>query len=254
MAKRFMTYNTEDAMPHRQLVTNGNGEWVAEKRLAWKEGEKVSITWNGNTEGLVVSSDFPMYKVSDQMPSNDDIAAGTVTFSVNGNVRTENISDVWDTMVEIGAVTDKLTVVDPDYKPFVAIVREAGAAYNGITFPETGIYFVSHEDVVEQTTATEFVWGKQTIHKIPSEYLPVSRIVFTYDGNNYACNVPFEQFEDAVKNGLPISYVDESETLTAYHSVTARRLGMSVSEITVFDGMEVVVTFAYTPNGIKLPS
>lgn len=89
----------------------------------------------------------------------------------------------------------------------------------------------------------------EVIHPIPAEYIP--RIVFTYDGTNYTCNVPFADFEDAVESGLPMSYVDKSDGLWVCINIIVNKVD-SGFEIFVYrsSGTEDIV-LEYTSSGLN---
>lgn len=159
------------AEPHQQLVTDGNGDWVPVDRLAWKEGEKVEITWDGNTEGLIsvdgADGTAALYKVSDLLLDDTVIKAGVIFLS---NGLSVNVDTVWETYASMGLITEDIAFFA---ESGVAFVRRAGTSAIGFTFTETGVYFVSAKitDSVTNYTAS-FVSDSQTIHPIPAEYLP----------------------------------------------------------------------------------
>lgn len=100
-----------------------------------------TLTWDGNTEGLVSVLDM-MYKVSDAIPTNDEIKTAKFTYLINGVEGSGEIAGSWDNMVEGGYATDDFcTLVEAGF-----VVRKANITFKGITFPETGIYFAKTVD------------------------------------------------------------------------------------------------------------
>ena len=78
--------------PYQQLVTDGDGNAKWENRLAYRTGE--SITWDGDTTGLVQVSGAPLFKVSDRVFTAAELLGAEISFYANGNeqkiVLTEN--------------------------------------------------------------------------------------------------------------------------------------------------------------------
>lgn len=103
--------------------------------------EVISITWDGDTTGKVIafeqtqgSGTVTLCKVSDLILTDDEIKRGTLTIDTNGEITERAVT--WAEMTANGFVTDDVVISD-----IFAFVRTAGAEFNGITFPETGIYF-----------------------------------------------------------------------------------------------------------------
>lgn len=199
-----------EAAPYQQLVTDGEGKWVAEDRLAYKEGEKVEITWDGNTEGLVSvpAAGGAFYKVSPLILTDEQIKVGTLIADIGEEF---DISDLWPYMESAGVVTDAFVSADS-----AIFVREENADYNGAVFHETGVYFLKSSGM----TIVGFDSGNQIIHLIPAEYLPTTfvptAVIKSSDYDNalagvaavagvavtYECvNMTFEEAYKHVANG-----------------------------------------------------
>ena len=158
--------------PYMQLVTDGEGKAGWEQRLAWKEGEKVEITWDRNTEGLVsvASGDIGyFYLVSDAIVSERAAKASTATIFVNGNFTEIVTADTWEDLVNGGYVVDNGVVLG---NSTIALIREPNTDIKGLVFPQAGVWFA---DIKNGTAyAASFVSSIETIHPIPAEYLPTT--------------------------------------------------------------------------------
>lgn len=229
-----------DAAPYRQLVTDGEGKWVAEDRLAWEE-KVLDISWDGNTEGLVADSDGAFYKVSDTVFTAEELIGSKVTMS-NGDSY-ENTK---------GAIYEDENFIWDSRESIVVIKNGNVQDEYGITYPETGTYFKKNYEGIYVAKLE-----KGTPHPIPAEYIP--RIVFTYDGTNYTCNVPFDEFEAAVMNGLPTTFVDTSSTFRALYNTLKVVLfddGSANINVFVFDlysetGYVLLYDINYTSSGLS---
>ncbi len=141
-------------------------------RTHWVEISETTsntIEWDGNTEGLVVVEPTPgieYYKVSDVVLEVSDLVGATVTFTEMGEVYSEELAYMEDTGTIILA-------------PFVTIVKEDNTEFDGVIFPEAGIYF-SKEDAynyyvikVEITSgAKPFPTIDEVVHLLDRKYLP----------------------------------------------------------------------------------
>lgn len=130
--------------------------------------EPLSVTWDGNTEGLVrVGEEF--FKVSDVVLTDDQIKTSTIFANVGFSLP---VIDLWDSMVEAGMVTEDVVAVGEGYAIFV---RRPGSEIGPFVFPEAGIYFVKINDEVHISgiTTTEPVEQTKVItKKIDPKFLP----------------------------------------------------------------------------------
>lgn len=130
--------------------------------------EPLSITWDGNTEGLVrVGEEF--FKVSDVVLTDDQIKTSTIFANVGFSFP---VIDLWDAMVEAGMVTEDVVAVGEGYAIFV---RRPGSVIGPLVFPEVGIYFAKFNDEVHVSglTTTEPVEQTKVItKKIDPKFLP----------------------------------------------------------------------------------
>lgn len=177
-----------EAGPYEYLVTDGEGNWGTAERLAWKEGEKVEITWDGNTEGLTSVGDV-LFKVSDKVLSQEAVKNGVITMS---DGTTFAFADTWDNLVQEGMVTEGGVVTEDG-----VFVFNENFELDDFVFDETGVYFpkVSMYATDAPTYTCSFVSDMTTIHPIPKEYLPQPLVFESVGvGNNYSVNMSFEQW------------------------------------------------------------
>lgn len=130
--------------------------------------EPMTITWDGNTEGLVrVGEEF--FKVSDVVLTDEQIKTSTLFANTGFGLP---VIDLWDSMVEAGMVTEDVVAVGEGLAIFV---RRPGSVIGPFVFPEVGIYFVviNAEVYISGLTTTEPVEQTKVItKKIDPKYLP----------------------------------------------------------------------------------
>lgn len=124
-----------------------------------------TLTWDGNTEGLVNQLDR-WYKVSDSIVSMDYLANGC-TFVIGGD--TENIPV--DLIMEL--VSGIITA-----HGFVWFVAEQGVGVDlgeGIIFTESGVYFTAEDaDYVSSLTIPGYNgFETTTIKPLAEQYMPI---------------------------------------------------------------------------------
>lgn len=118
--------------------------------------ETINITWDGDTTGKTAVDIQPPYmvgyKVSDHILTDDEIKCGTFTLDANGE--TAEAAVPWFSMVESGFVTDDIVFCQG-----AAFVRTAGAEIQGLSFPETGVYFMK----VDYGSMSQYASGFTTV-------------------------------------------------------------------------------------------
>ena len=139
-------------------------------------GETVgdTLTWDGNTEGLV-SANVYLYKISDATPANDEIQRASFAYTDGVYVYAGNISDLLEgqTIYE-----EKYAVAPYGEAALVFVVREPGdIAINDSktwTFSETGVYFSNINSIyVSRLTIPDYT-GFRVIEKLDEKFLPES--------------------------------------------------------------------------------
>ena len=159
--KKFLCYDTNDAAngkvnvdsrgilnpnstvpsssgePYKSLVTDRDGGVKWEDRLAYEDkipvNPPVNIVWDGNTEGLVASSQNHFYKVSDDVFTVDEFNQMIVTDKDGSDYFVGDHENV----VRNGIICFT------DVGPTIATVANAGPNPVGApdTYPEPGVYF-----------------------------------------------------------------------------------------------------------------
>lgn len=126
-----------------------------------------TLTWDGNTEGLV-SVMGQYYKVSDAVPTIDDFSNGVIL-------------TVGEVSVSISANDIKffggLILASVEGLGCVVVPEEmAGTEIVGMTFPESGVYFTTVGDhYVKSITIPNYTgFTKTEVHPMSEELLPVS--------------------------------------------------------------------------------
>lgn len=108
--------------------------------IAGGAGGSDTLTWDGNTEGLVSVANM-LYKVSDAVLTDEQIKTATFTVS-SGD--TGCVGDMWEGLVSSGLVTDDAVVL---FEGLVAIIRKDNIEIAGLVFPQKGIYFLSIDGI-----------------------------------------------------------------------------------------------------------
>lgn len=118
------------------------------------------IEWDGNTDGLtsaIYNSNIRFYKVSDIVPTNDDLSGGT--FNVSGGNEVIHITS--DMII---TPSEDLRMVSE----YIIIVQKENATLGDALFPQTGTYFYKGMTTGDYITRL----SKQTITPMSEEFLP----------------------------------------------------------------------------------
>ena len=225
-------------------------------RTHWEEtttvNEPLNITWDGNTEGLVIVADA-LFKVSDLVLTDEQIKTATVTLS-NGNAI--YIGDIWENMVSNEMVAEDCVVL-PEAVAF--FVRKDNIEINGFTFAQKGIYFMSYNGVyITSFTTTEPVEQTKTVvHKLDKKFLPnveTNAIVFTgvpndEGGYDYTCNVDYAKARKALIDGATARMIlvsgNEITHLTLqFETYRNRSVTLSFLDITNIDNLDGVIRYS----------
>ena len=127
-------------------------------RTHWSDGAIV-VSWDGNINGLTVSSDSTSYKVSDYKPGSNEIIGGQLTFS-NGTTET-----ITSDMIEGSGYI--LSV----YNGVMYINTSSGSTYDStmdLTLPKPGIYFQKNS----YNQLVSFSYGDEVVHQLNEKYIP----------------------------------------------------------------------------------
>lgn len=164
--------------------------------VGYTETQTYSITWDGDTTGKTsvnVASGMVLYKVSDLTPELSDIQEMSITES-NGSVY-DGIDGVYASEQGQYWICNSATV---------ACILKAGVITNGMTFPESGIYFIKYKNLY--TSKLEFTTG--IANTIDLKYIP-SPPEFVVDATNLPTNCDAwgelcTSLEDAYNSGHDI--------------------------------------------------
>lgn len=129
-----------------------------------------TLTWDGNTEGLVVfDMGNKMYKVSDAVPTMDDLANGVSLKRVANDKYYESTTDYINELVP-----GFIMIADTE----VAVISESlvGKEIEGIIFPEAGVYYFANDEgyTISLTIPnyTGFVTKQTVVKRMDEKYLP----------------------------------------------------------------------------------
>ena len=160
---------------YKSLVTDGEGNVKWEDRLAYES--TYTISWDGNTDGLVsveLAPGYVYYKVSDFAIDRDNLLSFNCTTS-NGLHSEGGVNHT----VSLGAVWSD------DSQEFFVVLEPT--VESGITFPESGLYFLcTGVNYVNKITLS-------CVKRIDRKYITSALIVkdprqWTADESKYYCN------------------------------------------------------------------
>lgn len=149
-----------------EVGSNGVTSWndLTDKPF-YEEDNRTIIEWNGSTEGrdsFSFDTGFVFYKVSDLMPTVEELTGGEVTVTFN-ETTTEGVLDENNLIAGDGYIlVDGLGFV----------VTKAPFVYNDVTVeaPSTGVYLrTAGDDYFFSLT-----YGTVTVHQIDKKFIPGS--------------------------------------------------------------------------------
>ena len=124
-----------------------------------------TLTWDGNTEGLVSASEAPMYRISDVVPTKEDCANGiTAVYSDGSAGQTLSLSgeETQTCFREDGSATFDIIYIIPTDNYTVTGLS---------TFPKAGIYAFNDGSICVTSLTINGYTGFETT-KLKEEYLP----------------------------------------------------------------------------------
>lgn len=128
--------------------------------------ESVTIEWDGNTEGLTAVQNI-FYKVSDDILDDETLKNSVITYYQNGSFTNKVVSEMWDSMVSYGLITENYAVLGE----FCIITRADNLTVNNYVLPTAGVYFVCRNGIYTTKLSSE------TIHTMAPEFLPEPQTV-----------------------------------------------------------------------------
>ena len=140
-----------------------------------EENGVINITWDGNiTDKTVVylnpDNTFGVCKVSDKILTQEDVIGGSISAMVkNKEGNYESVIGIESiTQDDIGAMSDVIFSVREHI-----IFISAPTTFNGMTFPEAGIYFIfSNTEGNEYYLSSLTKTGVITPHQFEDKYIP----------------------------------------------------------------------------------
>ena len=155
--------------PYKSLVTDGDGNTKWEDRLAYDDSKLVVDTGNGVTQFV---------KVSDEVPSWASADSSIKVWYSNGKIVTINPEGYIDFGNGSFLVWNNVGFITTDNSEF-----------DGLMFPEKGVYFVSIHDTLYVTgiasadsDAPEITWDGTIgeIKKLDEKFLPEPLILYVH--------------------------------------------------------------------------
>ena len=200
---RKQRYNTKPTMNVDTTGSSGGGsipkpltyDYMPEgypKKDGW------SIVRDGNTEGKVAAVGAQLYKISDMVPTYDDLWSATLT-PIGLPVDPAAVSDLG--MTE-NKVSDNITeFVIGRNLVYLYVISENNASFEGITFPTKGTY-VSYD-------AEHFKLGvgSGVITPMSTDFLPKNlNVVFRGEPGHAptSCNVTYDELRGWVERDIPV--------------------------------------------------
>ena len=151
------------------------------------------IEWDGNTEGKIVVDvgSTQLYKISDIVPSVDDLLSATVIMPGYPGETFTITSD------NIHVESDDIIVTSSPIK--ITIASKDNAYVDGITIPEKGVYTFSN--------AIKFKMYKENITPMSIDFLPKNlNVVFRGEPGHAptSCNVTYDELRGWVERDIPV--------------------------------------------------
>lgn len=157
------------------------------------------IVWDGNTEGKIAAVGAPLYKISDMMPTYDDLWSATlIPIRLPGDPAA--VSDLG--MIE-NKISDNITVfvIGRNLVPLY-VISENNASFRGTTFPTKGTY------VRYNTGSFELGVGSSVITPMSTDFLPKNlNVVFratSLTAVPTSCNATYNELRGWVENDIPV--------------------------------------------------
>ena len=136
----FSIYTADTASSHTISITEMITQVVKIDAKYMPEGypkkRECNIEWDGNTEGLVSVLET-LYKVSDLLPTDDELIGSTIELS--NRKKQEITSDM------LGATSEDITSIGKG-DVLIAVVKKDNAIIEDTTFPQKGTYFAKQQD------------------------------------------------------------------------------------------------------------
>jgi hypothetical protein len=167
-----------------------------------------TLTWDGDTSGLVSTVDingYTYYKVSDAVPTLDDLIGGGTIVHIDGGDSDEMDLGDYESYDGTIMLPRGIFIVSEDN----AILTEdfGGDAPYSIQFPKKGLYFVYYEEKNRTKSLTINGYTGFTKEKIKQEYLPSGAgggsdiVTFAIDIDALTVDKTFDELYEALSSG-----------------------------------------------------
>lgn len=217
------------------------------KATSWKDlGEKTvmgdTLTWDGNTEGLVVGTivynveePVNIYRISEVTPSYDEIASSKIDIILNnGDIDYVTPSNIGN---DIDGILDADGYFMVVYEDNFTFTNENVA----FTFPQKGIYVAGNADFYPASITINGYNGfeRTEIVPIPEKYLPVTVIKlltrFDENGNEcYSLDKTFEEIREMLQN-YEACVIDTGRRFLEYTFIDEHQICFSAVKMGSFD-------------------
>lgn len=174
-------------------------------RTHWEENNQTVIEWDGNTEGRDSTTiiDTAYYKISEEVPSLDDLVGAVATAVIDGEALELTVSES-----NITQGTNAIRIGDA---LVVAYNTSFTFVYDGydveVSVPSVGIY-----SAVGGIYISKLTYGSTTVHQLDEKFIPESIARKT-------ATLPMPATA-SVGQYIAVSAVDESGKVTATEAVT----------------------------------
>lgn len=172
---------------------NGTGGAKTWDDLGYSPTGGDTLTWDGNTAGLVTDSTGSFFKVSSSTPTESDFSNGFSVTSFNGTIQEATPDMVSELISALGSVT-----LGPEAM-FVVVYESATVEDLEATFTEPGIYLMSIGEWTITSLTIPGYTGFPSVNKVPEEYLPGLKLLGDITLNTTNCTV----------SGNELAYNDE---------------------------------------------
>ena len=161
--------NFHDILMLRGFVGGGSGGGAKTwDDLGYSPTGGDTLTWDGNTEGLVSNDSLigePYYLVSNSTPTLADCSSGVM--GVATDLGPEHL-------VAIETVQNIIFLIPEGFDiPFAFVVAVDNLEIDGLAFEKKGVYFLMASDGLGITSLTiPGYTGFPSVNKVPEKYLP----------------------------------------------------------------------------------
>lgn len=205
------------AAPYQQLVTDGDGNWGAEERLAWKTLQKGSELIPETEVSFRASSGM----MAGDAPLNTLLVAGE-KYVVNWDGK-EYVSTC-QTASEGFPILGNYSLYDP-------ATENTGEPFCAVQV--FSLVFYTPDEAPTHTVGLSAM--SETVRTVPPEYLPFPEpIIFRYDGTEYSCSVNYATFRELMAKGAAMMYVSTASGAEIMTSRVSARYDADINAVVIY--------------------